>query len=127
MKQMPDSVTVFVRECKVDLCVGIFQTELLKTQPVSISVECTALASQHYSDIKEKDLSQVINYKPIYDFLTNDLPSIGHIYLLESAAEHIVSFCFRDPRVERVWVRIEKTKVFAQASGAGVELIRKRP
>jgi dihydroneopterin aldolase len=87
---------------------------------------CEARLTRHYDDIAEKDLTEVINYRPLYHYIRDELTKAGHIYLLESAAEKIVDFCFRDARIEKASVRIEKTAIFSDAAGAGIEIIRKR-
>ena len=121
-----DRVRVFVRECRVDLRVGIYESEAQAPQPVHITVECEGAPPHHYHDRTENRLARVIDYEPLYKFMCEELPKQGHIYLLETAAEQIISFCFRDPRVREVLVRIEKTGVFPHAAGAGVELRRTR-
>jgi dihydroneopterin aldolase len=122
-----DRVRVFVRDCKVELRVGIYESEQQTPQPVLITVECEAALPHHYHDLAESKLARVIDYEPLYRFMREELPKLGHIYLLETAAEQIVSFCFRDPRVREVSVRIEKSDVFPDAAGAGVEIRRARP
>jgi dihydroneopterin aldolase len=122
-----DTVSVYIRDCRVDLRVGADKREQDgKTQPVLINLECAARLGRRYDDINERSLNGVIDYKPFYHFIRVTLPAMGHIYLLESAAEQIAAFCFRDPRIESVRVRIEKTAIFDHAAGGGVELIRVR-
>jgi len=50
----------------------------------------------------------VINYEKLHDFVVNMLPTLGHVPLLESLGERIISFCFEDPRIEEVRVRLTK-------------------
>ena len=121
-----DTLRLFIHDCRVDLNIGLYDEEKARTQPVLINVECETQATRRYDDIAEKDLTQVIDYAPFYHFIRHELPLMGHIYLLESAAEQIASFCLRDPRVQQVRVRVEKTSIFPDAAGAGIELIRTR-
>jgi len=121
-----DLIRIFIRDCRIDLNIGFYESEQRRTQPVIINVECEARLTRRYDDIAEKDLSAVINYKPIHHFISEELTKAGHIYLLESAAEKIIDCCFCDPRIQRASVRIEKTTVFPDAAGAGVEMERTR-
>ena len=123
----PDTIRVFVRDCKTELRVGIYDKELDKPQTVIANVEIESVLPHHYQDLNEKKLDRVIDYEPIYDFIREDLPAMGHIYLLETVAEQIISFCFRDIRVQHVKVRLEKTGIFPAAAGAGIEVSRTRP
>jgi dihydroneopterin aldolase len=52
---------------------------------------------------------------------------MGHIHLLETLAEQIINFCFRDIRVQKVRARLEKSGIFPAAAGAGIEVSRTRP
>ena len=122
-----DALRILIRDCLIHMRIGILESEQNRAQPVLVTVECTLSAGRrYYEDIKEKDITQTVDYGPLHDFITHQLPKKGHISLLESAAEQIVYFCFRDPRVESVVVRLEKTDLFADTSGAGIELRRSR-
>ena len=121
-----DIIRFFIHDFRIDLSIGVQEDELRKTQPVIINVECEAELTCRYDNIAEKTLDRVIDYSLFYHFIRNDLPQMGHIYLLETAAEQIVAFCLRDERVQKVSVRIEKTSVFPDVSGAGIELVRTR-
>jgi dihydroneopterin aldolase len=122
----PDTIRVYLRDVKVDLHVGIYSSEMQKPQPVIVNVELEALLPHRYQDLAETKLDRVIDYEPVYNFIRG-LPKLGHIYLLETAAEQIVDFCFRDIRIQKARVRLEKTAVFEGASGAGIEISRTRP
>ena len=121
-----DRVRVFVRECKVELSIGVFDFEKEKKQPVVISVEMELVSPQHFDDLKEEKLDRVINYAAVYEFILKELPQQGHIPLVEAIADHIIAFCFKDPSVKNVRVQVVKTAIFPEASGAGVEIYRER-
>jgi dihydroneopterin aldolase len=121
-----DKMRLIIRDCRVDLSIGMYEAEMQETQPVVINIECGVLLTQRYDDIALRDKVLYIDYEPFYNFVQHELPKMGHIYLLESAAEQIVTFCFRDARVEDVRVRVEKTAIFPHAASAGIELYRMR-
>jgi dihydroneopterin aldolase len=123
---MKDSVTIFVRECKTLLRVGIYASEMDEPQPVTISVEAEAAMPHRFNNLQESSLKNAIDYEPIYNFVVTDLPKLGHIPLLETVAEQIIAFCFRDPRIESVRVRAEKTAIL-NGTLAGISLYRTRP
>jgi len=121
-----DCIRIFLRDCKTELRVGIYEAETKKAQPVMINVEVEADARHHFRNLAEKKLDHTLDYEPIYDFIRNELPQLGHIPLLESVAEVIIEFCFRDPRIQKARVRIEKLEIFTGTAGTGIEICRTR-
>ena len=93
---------------------------------MSISVQAHYAPDTFFPDVDEKSRHRIIDYSLIHNFLTQGLPAIGHLYLLEAAAERIVAFCFQDLKIQSVTVRLEKTQIFTDAAGAGVEVSRTR-
>lgn len=120
-----DCIRVFLRDCKTELRVGVYPQEMDKPQPVIVNVEVEAALPHHYQDVTERSLDRVIDYDPLHGFICIELPKMGHIPLLETVAEQIINFCFRDPRIQKVSVRLEKPQVFSNAS-AGIEICRVR-
>jgi dihydroneopterin aldolase len=123
---MSDGIKLIIRDLRVDLRIGHCKSEQGKTQPILINIECMASLIRRYDDIRENDLSAVINYRPVYEFIHDELMQMGHIFLLESAAEKILDFCFRDPRITTASVRMEKTTIFPDAASGGIEMKRTR-
>ncbi len=120
-----DSIRVFLRDCKVELRVGVYPAEMEKPQTVIVNVEAEAALPHHYQDLKERALDRVIDYDPLYGFICIELPKMGHIPLLETVAEQIIAFCFRDVRIQKVRIRLEKPQIYNNA-GAGIEVYRVR-
>jgi 7,8-dihydroneopterin aldolase/epimerase/oxygenase len=120
-----DHIRIFLRDCKTELRVGVYDAEMHGPQTVRIDVEVEAELPHHYQDLTEKNLDRVIDYEPIYKFIQTELPRMGHIPLLETVAEQIIAFCFRDPRIQKVRIRLEKSRIFGNAS-AGIEVCRTR-
>ena len=120
-----DAYRVFLCHCKANLQVGIYDKEKQQAQPVLIDVEMIAAPPRIYDDIKDGAIDHVIDYEAVYRFITDELPKLGHVPLLETVAEQIIAFCFRDPRVQKVQVRLEKLEIFSGAGG-GIVLCRSR-
>lgn len=124
---MTDTLHIHLRDCTVPLTVGIYDYERTGPQPVIISVEVAMKLDRRYDHLASADMASVVDYEPLQKFLTQTLPTLGHIPLLESLAEHIVSFCFKDPRAINARVRIDKPDAFHGHGIAGVEIRRSRP
>lgn len=118
-------VRAFVSDCRLTLSVGVHEAERQRPQPVIAHVEVETELTTTFRDPADSDLSRVIDYSAIHRFLTQDIPAMGHICLLETLADIIIDFCFRDPRAQRVTVRLEKPNALPDALG-GVELCRTR-
>jgi len=122
-----DQISVFLKDCRIELSVGYHPDERLAPQPVIVNIEAEALLPHHYQDIAENSLDRVIDYERFYNFVRKDLQALGHIPLLETVAELIINFCFEDCRIHKVRVRLEKPQVFAGNARAGIEMCRTRP
>lgn len=121
-----DKIHIHLRDCAVPLFVGVYDHERPKAQLVLITIEVIAPLTQRYDDLKSSAMNSVISYEKLYDYVTEVLPSLGHIPLLESLAEHLIRFCFDDPRVAEVRVRLDKPEAFKGKALAGIEMHRKR-
>ena len=121
-----DKIHIFLRDCTVPLFVGIYDHERPKAQNIIINIEAIAPLTQHYNDLKSSAITSVINYERLYDFVTAVLPNLGHVPLLESIAERIVTYCLEDARITEVRVRLDKPEAFKDKALAGVELHRYR-
>ena len=120
-----DKSSVFLRDCRAQLFVGVYDHERHAPQNVLVSVEAEMALTERFDDVGEKSTARVVSYEMLYDFVRSELPKMGHIYLLESVAESIITFCFRDPRILSVTVRLEKPDIFPAAS-AGISMTRRR-
>ena len=121
-----DTIHVYLRDCMVPLFVGVYDHEKPKPQPVMISIEVSSPLVQRYDDLEAGDIGLIIDYDRLYDFVTVVLPGYGHVPLLESLAERIITFCFEDPRITEVLVRMYKPEVLKGKASVGIEMRRQR-
>lgn len=121
-----DSIRIFLRDIEIEMLVGIYPAEQAKPQTVIVHIEVESDATRRYDNLHENRLDQVLDYEKIYRYVREELPLLGHVPLLESVAEQIVSFCFRDPRARNVRVHLDKVDAFPGITVAGVILNRTR-
>lgn len=126
MTTSEDTIRICLRDCTVRLFVGVHDYEKLQPQPVVIRIEATARLARRYDDLRAGDIASVIDYDPWYRFITDTLPTLGHIPLLESVAERIIDLCFKDARIEEVWIKLEKPDIFKDKAVVGIEMRRTR-
>lgn len=123
-KMSKDRLTIVLRDCRVRLRIGVYPHEKRIPQPILINLEIETKVTHRFEKRADNSLLKTLNYEGVHDFLKNELPKGGPIGLLETAAELIAEYCFKDTKVLAVRIRLEKTKVFSDASGVGIELTR---
>jgi len=114
-----DHVRVFLKDVVVDLSVGLHPWERHPERPTRLIVNVEMFASLPMAE------GAFINYDHVRQKIQG-WAGREHVELLETLAEEVIGTCFELPLVEACRVRVEKPQVFNEASGAGVELFRKR-
>ncbi len=111
---------VFVRGLKLDVFIGVYDSEQGAAQPVRIDLELDVIEP---SDPVGDRLEDVL----CYNKLTQGVKAIiaeGHIKLVETLAERIADLALSHPMALAVRVRIEKPNAIDEADAAGVEIQR---
>lgn len=110
---------IFVKDFVVDLNIGVYAEEKGVTQKVRISVEAGFAADvRAVSD----DIAHVPSYADIIDAI-HAIAASGHIELVETFAERIAEYGFRDIRIVTMRIRLEKLE---RGPLRGVEILRHR-
>ncbi len=113
---------IMIKDLCLDAHLGIYEQEKQHTQPILINVECDLMMPVP----EDKATSEhVYCYDRLVQSITK-LATENHIHLVETLAEAIADHCLNDIRVHKVLVRIEKTRIYSNATSAGVEIIRNR-
>ena len=113
---------VLIKELILDLKLGYFDFEKLKTQKVKFSLEVD------YEDKKpsnDKDLKSIVNYAKIVK-LIKKLVKNKHYNFLETLAEDIFDELFKDKRIGKISLRIEKLEIMKDCSSVGIQISKKR-
>lgn len=114
---------MFLQDVLLNLKVGIAEWERHpdKRQRVFVDVECF----MHQNRQKGNSINDVLDYNRLYDYLMT-WQERAHTDLLETLAEDLADFCFRDPRVEACRVQLRKADIYWNAGAAGIEFYRTR-
>ena len=113
---------VLIKELIMDLKLGYFDFEKLKTQKVKFSLEVD------YEDKKpsnDKDLKSIVNYAKIVK-LIKKLVKNKHYNFLETLAEDVFDELFKDKRIGKISLRIEKLEIMRDCSSVGIQISKKR-
>ena len=113
---------VLIKELILNIKLGYFNFEKEKTQKVKFSLEA------NYKDKKptnDKDLKSIVNYDKLVR-LIKKLVKNKHYNFLETLAEDIFDELFKDKRIDKIVLKIEKLEIIKDCSSVGIQISKKR-
>ena len=113
---------VLIKELTLDLKIGYYDFEKEKSQKVRFSLDID------YKDKKpsdDKDLKSVVNYAKIVK-LIKKLVKNKHYNFLETLAEDIFDVLFKDKRIGKISLQIEKLEIMKDCLSVGIQISKKR-
>ena len=113
---------ILINELILDLKLGYYDFEKEKPQKVKFSLEID------YEDKKpsnDKDLKSIVNYAKIVK-LIKKLVKNKHYNFLETLAEDVFDELFKDKRIDKISLRIEKLEILKNCSSVGIQISKKR-
>ena len=113
---------VLIKELILDLKLGYYDFEKEKPQKVKFSLEID------YEDKKpsnDKDLKSIVNYSKIVK-LIKKLVKNKHYNFLETLAEDVFDELFKDKRIDKISLKIEKLEILKDCSSVGIQISKKR-
>ena len=113
---------VLIKELLLDLKIGYFDFEKEKKQKVKFSLEIDYVDKKPSSD---KDIKSIVNYAKIVS-LIKKLVKKKHYNFLETLAEDVFDELFKDKRIEKISLQIEKLEIMRDCSSVGIQISKKR-
>ena len=113
---------VLIKELILDLKLGYYDFEKEIPQKVKFSLEID------YEDKKpsnDKDIKSIVNYAKIVK-LIKKLVKNKHYNFLETLAEDVFDELFKDKRIDKISLRIEKLEILKDCSSVGIQISKKR-
>ena len=113
---------VLIKELILNIKLGYFDFEKEKPQKVKFSLEV------NYKDKKptnDKDLKSIVNYDKLVR-LIKKLVRNKHYNFLETLAEDIFDELFKDKRIDKIVLKIEKLEIIKGCSSVGIQISKKR-
>ena len=101
---------------------GYYDFEKEKPQKVKFSLEA------NYKDKKptnDKDLKSIVNYDKLVK-LIKKLTKNKHYNFLETLAEDVFDEMFKDKRIDKISLQIEKLEIIKDCSSVGIQISKKR-
>tara|TARA_B100000941_G_C28363184_1_gene478153 strand:+ start:196 stop:621 length:426 start_codon:yes stop_codon:yes gene_type:complete len=113
---------ILINELILDLKLGYYDTEKEKAQKVKFSLE---IDYQDKKPSNDKDLKSIVNYSTIVKLITK-LVKKKHYNFLETLAEAVFDELFKDRRIGKIMLKIEKLEILKQCSSVGIQITKKR-
>ena len=113
---------VLIKELILNLRLGYYDFEKAKPQKIKFSLEVD------YRDKKptnDKDLKSIVNYDKLVK-LIKKLVKNKYYNFLETLAEDIFDELFKDIRIDKITLQIEKLEIIKDCSSVGIQISKKR-
>ena len=113
---------VLIKELILNLKLGYYDFEKEKPQKVKFSLEV------NYEDKKptnDKDLKSIVNYDKLVR-LIKKLTKNKHYNFLETLAEDVFDELFKDRRIDKISLQIEKLEIMKDCTSVGIQISKKR-
>ena len=113
---------ILINDLVLDLKLGYYDFEKEKAQKVKFSLEID------YEDKKptnDKDIKSIVNYGTVVNLITK-LVKKKHYNFLETLAEDVFDELFKDKRIGKILLKIEKLEILKECASVGIQITKKR-
>ena len=113
---------ILIKELILNLKLGYYEFEKEEAQKVKFNLEV------FYEDKKptnDGDIKSIVNYGKIVK-LIKKLTKNKHYNFLESLAEDVFDVLFKDKRIGKIMLQIEKLEILKDCTSVGIQITKKR-
>ena len=115
-------VVKLIKKLTLDLKLGYYDFEKEKPQKVKFSLEIDYEDKKPTSD---KDIKSIVNYGQVVK-LIKKLTKNKHYNFLETLAEDVFDVLFKDKRIGKIMLQIEKLEILKECTSVGIQITKKR-
>ena len=108
---------IIIKDLILSISVGIHQFEKLKKQKVKFNIEITTDPNL------KPDIKTIVNYENVINDIKK-LTKKTHFELLESLSESIFDEIFKNKKVKKIKLKIEKLDIIKETTSVGIEVIK---
>ena len=108
---------IIIKDLILLISVGIHQFEKLKKQKVKFNIEITTDPNL------KPDIKSIINYESVINDV-KELTRKTHFELLESLSESIFDEIFKNKKIRRIKLKIEKLEIIRETKSVGIEVTK---
>ena len=113
---------ILIKDLALSLKLGYYDFEKNKPQKVKFTLE---VDYRDKNPTNDKDLKSIVNYDKIVK-LIKKLVKNKHYNFLETLAEDVFDELFKDKRIEKTTLQIEKLEIMKDCSSVGIQISKKR-
>ena len=113
---------IFIKELTLDLKLGYYDFEKEKKQKIKFNLEIDYEDKKPTSD---DDIKSIVNYDKIVKLISKLVKS-KHYNFLETLAEDVFDELFKDKRIGKIMLQIEKLEILKHCSSVGIQISKKR-
>ena len=107
-----------IKDLILSISVGIHQFEKQKKQKVKFNIEITTDPNL------KPDIKTIVNYESIINDIKR-LTEKTHFELLESLSESIFDEIFKNKKIKKIKLKIEKLEIIKETTSVGIEVIKR--
>ena len=113
---------ILIKELTLDLKLGYYEYEKDKSQKVKFNLE---IDYEDKNPTNDKDIKSIVNYGKIVKLITK-LVKNKHYNFLETLAEDVFDELFKDKRIGKIKLQIEKLEILKECTSVGIQITKKR-
>tara|TARA_B100000989_G_scaffold136842_1_gene101625 strand:+ start:119 stop:544 length:426 start_codon:yes stop_codon:yes gene_type:complete len=113
---------ILIKELLLDLKLGYYQFEKEEVQKVKFNVE---VYYENKKPTSDNDIKSIVNYGKIVK-LIKKLTKNKHYNFLEALAEDVFDVLFKDKRIEKITLQIEKLEILKDCTSVGIQITKKK-
>ena len=113
---------ILIKELTLDLKLGYYDFEKEKSQKVKF---CLEIDYEDRKPTNDKDIKSIVNYGQVVK-LIKKLVKNKHYNFLETLAEDVFDVLFKDKRIGKIMLQIEKIEIIKECASVGIQITKKR-
>ena len=113
---------VIIKDLLLNFVIGYYSVEKTKKQNVKFNIELNYTDQKNLND---KDIKSIVDYGRIIKVIKN-MTKNKHYNFLESLADDLFDELFKDERIDKIKLKIEKLDAIREAASVGIEITKKR-
>ena len=113
---------VIIKDLLLNFVIGYYSVEKAKKQNVKFNIELNYTDQKNLND---KDIKSIVDYGRIIKVIKN-MTKNKHYNFLESLADDLFDELFKDKRIDKNKLKIEKLDAIREAASVGIEITKKR-
>ena len=113
---------VIIKDLLLNFIIGYYSAEKAKKQNVKFNIELNYTDQKNLND---KDIKSIVDYGRIIKVIKN-MTKNKHYNFLESLADDLFDELFKDERIDKIKLKIEKLDAIRDAVSVGIEITKKR-